>query len=135
MGLRVRVALVGAFAVLVVGCGADIELAFVDSEQRPVFAASATVVPTATSVATATPELTATAVPASTSTPMLTATSTPVVIEFAIGPNAPILGIELGAGADDAMGELIALIGEPDADTDWYVGCPLDDDLNECLLQ
>ena len=69
-------------------------------------------------------------------TPTARPTPTPVVVEFIIGPNAALLGVAIGAEADDAMSMLAAAIGEPDFDTDWYVGCPLDgDELNERLVQ
>lgn len=86
------------------------------------------------------PEPTSTPLPPATATatavPTPTATPTPVVVEFIVGPHAPLLGVTIGTEADDAMSMLAAVIGEPDFDTDWYIGCPLDgDELNERLVQ
>ena len=102
----------------------------VDVAPTPGVATAPSPIPEPTS--TPLPRATATAVPTPTATP----TPTPVVVGFIIGPNAALLGVAIGAEADDAMSMLAAAIGEPDFDTDWYVGCPLDgDELNERLVQ
>ncbi len=98
--------------------------------------------PTATPVPTPTPTPEPTSTPTPTATPEPvptvepTPTATPVPIEFVIAPNAPLLGVALGTETEAALAQLTSLIGSPDEDTGWYVGCPLDgDDLNERLVQ
>ena len=82
------------------------------------------------------PTATSTPTPAPTATPTPTPTPTPVPIEFVVSPNAPLLGVEIGADATEALASLEAAIGEPDFDSEWYVGCPLDgDELDERLVQ
>ncbi|MEM7285235.1 MAG: hypothetical protein AAF480_02705 [Actinomycetota bacterium] len=77
-----------------------------------------------------------TATPSPTPTPAPTATPEPVEIEFVIGPDAPLLGVAVGSDATAAMASLATAIGEPDFDSGWYVGCPLDGDaLDERLVQ
>ena len=87
-----------------------------------------------TSTPTATPSPTPTSTPTPTATP--TPTPEPVEIEFVGSPNAALLGVEIGADATEAMDSLEGLIGEPDFDSGWYEGCPLDgDELDERLVQ
>ena len=87
-----------------------------------------------TSTPTATPSPTPTAVLTATPTP--TPTPEPIEIEFVIAPNAALLGVDIGSDTTEAMEALESLIGEPDFDSGWYVGCPLDGDgLDERLVQ
>ncbi len=98
-----------------------------------------TVAPTATaSTPTPMPDPTATSVPTPppTATPTAGPSPTPVPIEFVIGPDADLLGVELQTDAEVALTALAALIGDPDFDSGWYQGCPLDgDELDERLVQ
>lgn len=89
-----------------------------------------------TATPTATPEPTPTSVPTATPTPTPTPTPEPVEIEFVIAPDAALLGVDIGTDTTEAMETLESLIGEPDFDSGWYVGCPLDgDELDERLVQ
>ena len=125
-----------------------------DQEPTPTSDDTTTTSPTATAASTPVPEATATpadssgptptAAPAATPTPTAeptatptpAATPTPVPIEFVVAPDAALLGVDIGDDADEALESLEALIGEPDFDSDWYVGCPLDgDELDERLVQ
>lgn len=106
-----------------------------DAESSP-GPATATTSPAPTPTAAPTPSPT----PAPTSTPVPTLpptpTPTPVPVEFVIAPDAALLGVEVGTEAADAMASLEAVIGPPDFDSGWYVGCPLDGDaLDERLVQ
>lgn len=95
-----------------------------------------TVTPSPEPTPTATVEPTATPTPGPTATPTPTPLPTPEVIEFVVAPDAALLGVPIGTAADAALDALVAAIGTPDFDTEWYVGCPLDgDDLDERLVQ
>ncbi len=79
---------------------------------------------------------TPTPTPTPTPIPAPQATPTPAPIEFVVGPEAPLLGVALGSDATTAMEVLEATIGEPDYDSGWYIGCPLDgDEDDERLVQ
>jgi hypothetical protein len=148
-------AVTAVLTLLAVGCAASVNVEVIETseeaaddnaddqgENDPDPGSTATPVdePTATSVPTPSPEPTATAtgtpVSTATSVPAPTATPSPPPVEFVVAPNAPILGITIGTDADLALLELDALIGEPDFDTGWNVGCPLDGpELNERLVE
>lgn len=49
-----------------------------------------------------------------------------VPLTFVVAPNASVLGVPLGASAEDALVRLTEMLGEPDVDSGWYEGCPLD---------
>lgn len=49
-----------------------------------------------------------------------------VPVVFVVAPDASVVGVPLGAPADEALARLAEILGEPDADSGWYEGCPLD---------
>ncbi len=107
-----------------------------EPEPSPVAEPTLTPGPTATAAPTPEPEPTPTPTPTPAGDPTATPAPTAIPIEFVIGPNAPLLGVPIGTDAETALDQLVSLIGEPDSDTDWYVGCTTDgDELNERLVQ
>ncbi len=63
-----------------------------------------------------------------------TTTAAPDVL--LVTPYGRVGGVELGTEFDDALPNLVEVFGEPDDDTGWQVGCPLDgEDDNERVLR
>jgi hypothetical protein len=53
-----------------------------------------------------------------------------------VTPYGRLGGVEIGTDFDTASAALVDVFGEPDADTGWEVGCPLDgEDENERILR
>lgn len=56
--------------------------------------------------------------------------------ELVVMPYGTIGGVELGTDLDSALPRLIAVFGDPDDDTGWQVGCPLDGEAeNERIIR
>lgn len=56
--------------------------------------------------------------------------------ELVVMPYGTIGGVELGTDLDTALPRLTSVFGEPDDDTGWQVGCPLDgEDENERIIR